>query len=123
MMGVPVIPPVGGPEVFADMELWAEIRRRVLTREISKRAACRIYEIHWATLKKVLGHEEPPGYRRSQPRRRPTIEPVLPVISQILADGPLDLLELVHLDPLSAFCAANLVSEEGLEPRVSGRGQ
>jgi transposase len=86
MMGVPVIAPAGGFEVFADMELWAEIRRRVLTREISKRAACRIYEIHWATLKKVLGHEEPPGYRRSQPRRRPTIEPVLPVISQILAD-------------------------------------
>ena len=85
-MGVPVIPPVGGPEVFADMELWAEIRRRVLTREISKRAACRIYEIHWATLKKVLAHEEPPGYRRSQPRRRPTIEPVLPVIHQILAE-------------------------------------
>ena len=47
-MGVPVIPPVGGTEVYADMELWAEIRRRVLTGEISKRDACRMYEIHWA---------------------------------------------------------------------------
>ena len=53
--------------MFADMELWTEIRRRVLTREISKRAACRIYEIHWATLKKILAHVEPPGYRRSRP--------------------------------------------------------
>lgn len=72
--------------MFANMELWAEIRRRVLTGEISKRQACREYEIHWATLKKVLAHEEPPGYRRTRPPRRPTIEPVLPIIRQILAD-------------------------------------
>ncbi|HUR52596.1 MAG TPA: IS21 family transposase [Gemmataceae bacterium] len=72
--------------MYADMELWAEIRRRVLTGELSKRQACRTYEIHWATLKKILAHEEPPGYRRRQPRRRPTIEPVLPVIRQILTD-------------------------------------
>ncbi len=43
------------------MELWAEIRRRVLTHQISKRQACREYEIHWSTLKKILTHEEPPG--------------------------------------------------------------
>ena len=68
------------------MELWAEIRRRVLTGEISKRAACSQYEIHWATLKKILSHEEPPGYRRSRSPRRPTIEPVLPILRQILDD-------------------------------------
>ena len=68
------------------MELWAEIRRRVLTCEISKRAACSQYEIHWATLKKILEHEEPPGYRRSRVPRRPTVEPVLPIIRQILDD-------------------------------------
>ena len=68
------------------MELWAEIRRRVLTREIGKREACRIYEIHWATLKKILSHEEPPGYRRSRAVHRPTIAPVLPIIRQILND-------------------------------------
>lgn len=72
--------------MFANMELWAEIRRRVLTREISKRQACRTYEIHWATLKKILAHEEPPGYHRTQSPRRRTIEPVLPILRQILAD-------------------------------------
>ena len=72
--------------MFVNMELWAEIRRRVLTHEISKRAACRQYQIHWSTLKKVLTHEEPPGYRRARSPRRPTIEPVLPIIRQILAD-------------------------------------
>src|SRR5215813_1929912 len=68
------------------MDQWAEIRRRVLTGEISKREACRLYDIHWLTLKKILSHEEPPGYRRVAPPRRPTIEPVLPVIRQILDD-------------------------------------
>jgi transposase len=68
------------------MELWSEIRRRVLTGEISKREACRLYEVHWATLKKILAHEEPPGYARKHPVRRPTIEPVLPIIRQILDD-------------------------------------
>ena len=55
-----------------NMELWAEIRHRVLTHEISKRAACRQYEIHWSTLKKVLTHEELPGYRRTRSPRRPS---------------------------------------------------
>lgn len=72
--------------MFVNMELWAEIRRRVLTREISKREACRVYELHWATLKKILAHEEPPGYRRSRAVPRPTIAPVLPIIRQILDD-------------------------------------
>ena len=68
------------------MEQWAEIRQRVLTGEISKREACRRYAIHWLTLTKILSHEEPPGYRRSKPPRRSMIDPVLPVIRQILAD-------------------------------------
>ena len=68
------------------MDHWAEIRRRVLTHEISRREACRIDNIHWATLKKILAHEDPPGYRRQQPARRPILEPVLPIIRQILDD-------------------------------------
>jgi hypothetical protein len=57
-----------GAKVFTDMEKWSEIRRRVLNREISKRAACREYDIHWETLDKILRFEEPPGYRQSKPR-------------------------------------------------------
>jgi transposase len=66
------------------MENWAEIRRRVLVDGLSKRAACREYGIHWGTLRKVLEHPEPPGYRRSAPRPRPKLDPFLPVIHQIL---------------------------------------
>jgi transposase len=72
--------------VYADMGQWAEIRRRVLVDGLSKREACRQYAIHWLTLKKILSHEEPPGYRRVKPPKRPVIEPVLPVIRQILGD-------------------------------------
>lgn len=65
------------------MEKWSEIRRRVLTGEISKRAACAEYEIHWDTLQKILTHTEPPGYRRTKPRVS-KLEPFLPVIQEIL---------------------------------------
>jgi hypothetical protein len=66
--------------VYADMERWTEIRRRVLTGAMSKRQARRHYQIHWSTLQKILAHERPPGYRRTRPPRRPTIEPFLSVI-------------------------------------------
>ena len=69
--------------VITDMELWSEIRRRVLTGELSKRAACREYGIHWQTLQKMLQHAEPPGYRlkKSRPSK---LDPFLPVIHEIL---------------------------------------
>src|SRR6478609_7560453 len=66
------------------MENWAEIRRRVLVDGLSKRAACRAYDIHWDTLTKILEHPEPPGYRRAAPRPRPKLDAVRGVIHQIL---------------------------------------
>ncbi len=66
------------------MELWSEIRRRVLTGELTKRSACREYDLHWETLEKILTHVEPPGYRRKAPRRKPKIAPFLPIIQEIL---------------------------------------
>src|SRR5262249_57151929 len=74
--------------VYTNMEIWAEVRRRVLAGEISKREACREYRLHWDTLTKILTHEEPPGYRRQQPRAKPTLGPFLPVIPHILQADP-----------------------------------
>src|SRR5215218_2150026 len=68
------------------MENWAEIRRRVLADGLSGRAACREYKIHWKTLKRILDHPEPPGYRRTRPKRPSILEPLLPVLHQILED-------------------------------------
>ncbi len=60
------------------------IRRRVLAEGLSKRQACREYSLHWHTLTKILEHPEPPGYRRAGPRRKPKLEPFLPIIHEIL---------------------------------------
>ena len=69
--------------VITNMELWSEVRRRVLTGELTKRAACREYGIHWQTLAKMLQHAEPPGYR--QTKARPSkLDVFLPVIHEIL---------------------------------------
>ena len=68
------------------MEQWTEIRRRVLVEGMSKRQACQHFQINWKTLRKMLTHEEPPGYRRAKPPGRPLTAPVLPVIRQILDD-------------------------------------
>jgi transposase len=70
--------------VFTNMEQWAEIRRRVLTGEITKREACREYGLHWQTLKKILAADEPPSFRPKVPRAKPRLGPFLPVIHQIL---------------------------------------
>jgi transposase len=70
--------------VFTDMEQWAEIRRRVLTGDITKREACREYDLHWQTLKKILAADEPPPFRPKVPRAKPRLGPFLPIIHQIL---------------------------------------
>ena len=66
--------------MFTNMEQWAEIRRRVLSGEISKRQACREYELHWQTLQKILGQSEPTPFRRKTPRARPRLDPFVPII-------------------------------------------
>jgi transposase len=68
------------------MEFWKEVRRQVLTNELSRRAACKKYGLGWHTLKKILAHDEPPGYRQSQPRPKRKLAPFLPIIHQILVD-------------------------------------
>ena len=68
------------------MEFWKEIRRQVLTNEFSQRAACLKYGLGWHTLKKILAHAEPPGYRQSKPRLKRKLGTVLPIIHQILEE-------------------------------------
>jgi len=71
------------------MEMWTEVRRRVLTGELSKCAACREYGLNSRTLAKILSHVEPPGCRRllfgspgcgsSGPNRRAVDAPEIPI--------------------------------------------
>ena len=66
--------------MFRSMEKWVEIRRRVLTGEITKRAACREYRLDWKILKRILEHEEPTEYQLKEPRRKRKLEKFLPII-------------------------------------------
>ena len=56
------------------MEDWTEIRRRVLVEGVSRRQILRETGMHWQTLRKMLKHSEPPGYRQSKPRTKKKLE-------------------------------------------------
>ena len=66
------------------MHWWTKIRLEVLRGESSKREILRREQIHWETLKKILQHPEPPGYRINTPRDKPKIGAFLERIAQII---------------------------------------
>jgi transposase len=66
------------------MELWSEIRRRVLTGEISLRQACSEYDLNFRTVRKIVRHPEPLPFHAPQPRPKPILGPFLPIIHQII---------------------------------------
>jgi transposase len=70
--------------VYNDMHNWAEIRRRVKVEGLSKRAACRQFDLPGSTLEKILGLDEPPGYQTARPRVKPKLGPFLSLITEIL---------------------------------------
>src|ERR1017187_6545386 len=72
--------------MYRNMEDWTEIRRRVLVEGVSRREILRETGMHWLTLKKILEHSEPPGYRQQQPRPRKKLGPYLERIGQILKE-------------------------------------
>ena len=68
----------------SEMKEWKEIRQQVLVNGMSQREAKRKYGLGWETLKKILAHSEPPGYRQKEARPRRVLAPVLPIIHEIL---------------------------------------
>ncbi len=73
--------------MFTDMQMWTEIRRRVLIEGVSKRQIQRETGLHFRTLEKILTFSEPPGYRLKGTRPQPKIGPYLERIHQITAAG------------------------------------
>ena len=72
--------------MYRNMDDWSEIRRRVLVEGVSRRQILRETKLHWLTLKKILEHSAPPGYRQKQPRPRKKLGPFLGRIDQILKE-------------------------------------
>jgi len=72
--------------MYRNMEDWSEIRRRVLVEGVSRRQILRETKLHWLTLKKILEHSEPPGYRQQTPRPRKKLGAYVERIQQILKE-------------------------------------
>jgi transposase len=72
--------------VLTDMDNLTEIRRRVLVDGHSMRSVQRESHLHWKTLRKILDHPEPPGYRQERPRPKPKLRPFLPALHRVLED-------------------------------------
>ncbi len=66
------------------MELYARVRRACMVEGMSTREAARVYRLHRDTVRKMLKHSVPPGYRRQSPPRRPKLDPYRGVIDRIL---------------------------------------
>jgi len=72
--------------MHSDMKQWSEIRERVLVEGESRRQIIRETGLHWDTLKKILTHSEPPGYRQRKPRPKTKLGPYLKRVEQILKE-------------------------------------
>ena len=72
--------------MYRNMEQWTEIRRRVLVDGVSRRDILMETGMHWQTLKKILEHSKPPGYRQQKPRPQKKLGAFLERIKQILKD-------------------------------------
>jgi transposase len=68
------------------MELWSEIRRRVLSGEISLRQACSEYELNFRTVRKIVRHPEPLPFHAPPPRAKPVLGPFLAIVQKIIDD-------------------------------------
>lgn len=68
------------------MNQWTQIRRAVLVDGLSKRKACRKFNISWDTLRRVLEHSSPPGYQRTVPIDRPVVGPWLGRLGELLEE-------------------------------------
>ena len=73
--------------MHTNMQVWTEIRRKVLVEKVSVRQICRDYGLSHHTVKKMLDNVEPPGYQQHEGERpRPKLGSFLGTIDQILED-------------------------------------
>ncbi len=68
------------------MDLYLRVRRACHVEKLSQREAARRFSISRETVKKMLRHSEPPGYRRRQPPKRPKLDPFTDIIDRILEE-------------------------------------
>ena len=57
-----------------NVDLYGRVRHAVLIDGMSSREAARVFGVDPRTIAKMLAFSFPPGYRRSQPVRRPKLD-------------------------------------------------
>ena len=68
------------------VDMYFRVRRACMVEGMSIREASRVFGLHRDTVRKMLSHPVPPGYRRKRPPHRPKLEPYTGVIDRILED-------------------------------------
>ena len=68
------------------VELYLLLRRACMVDGMSVREASRVFGVYRKTVRKMLEHPVPPGYRIRRPRRRPKLERFTAIIDRILRD-------------------------------------
>ena len=68
------------------VDMYSRVRKACLVEGMSIREASRVFGLHRDTVRKMLSHPVPPGYRRKRPPRRPKLEPYTGAIDGILED-------------------------------------
>jgi transposase len=66
------------------MELWSEIRRRIIAGDLSLREACSSYHLNFRTVQKIARSTEPVAYSQTRPRAKPVLGRFLPIVHRIL---------------------------------------
>ncbi len=68
------------------VDLYRRVRLACHFDGLSQRKAAIQFGVSRDTVKKILVHSVPPGYRRSQPPKRPKLDPFTPIIDRILEE-------------------------------------
>ncbi len=68
------------------VELYLRVRLACHVEGLSQREAARRFGLSRDTVKKMLRHTEPPGYRRRQLAKRPKLDPFTAIIDRILEE-------------------------------------
>ncbi len=68
------------------VELYLRVRLACHVEGLSQREAASRFGLARETVKKMLRHSEPPGYRRRQPPKRPKLDPFTDIIDRILEE-------------------------------------
>jgi len=68
------------------VEIYYKVRRAHFVDGVPIHELSRVFGIHRDTVRKMLSHSVPPGYRRRQPPARPKLDPFTGIIDQILEE-------------------------------------